>query len=265
MVPALLALYSFVTFDSTPERTIHAFAHAWNTNDWVRVLKIFDGVEVESKAKRMVEDQRKDPTSPTLSFTIRKVTIHGTKATALVVENLSLGKDGSAKVADEVHFVKKGTNWTIVDGKNAKSFITLLGKGAREPEVKPEQQHTRSKKTIIKVRMNGAYVALILFARNHGEKLTISQAELRTELAPFMKNVKLFEDADGNPLDLQINPNVLGMDFDSLRDHDDCVLLTIGPKDKLVYFDGETPVLFTGGHCNYLSPDQVKKLRWNPK
>jgi len=103
-----------------------------------------------------------------------------------------------------------------------------------------------------------------MYTSDHDGKFTFSSTTLKAKLFPYVKTNEVFKGPDGKPLALVFNANLAGKRQSDLSRPAETVLLTLGPKDKLVFTDNVTPIAFADGHVKYLTRPQLSILRWIP-
>lgn len=264
MVTALACLAYLVYHDATPEATVNGMIDALNARDWKGVFSRFEGANVDQVAPAIQKMLPPGAQMPKLTIKITSLTITGDTATGPVSLGFQMGTQAPTTQEDEVHLHRTNGDWKIVDGKSLQSIFTQFGKIARDPSLMTKARDG-AKRTVILSHMKQLALAMIMYTTDYDDKVSLTQASLKAKLLPYLKIDKVWLDADGKPLDVRINPALVGKKLTAVSKPDLCVMLSIGPKAKLQYFDDKTPIAFVDGHVKYLTKDAIAGIKWDLK
>ena len=263
MVSVLVGIVCLLARDKTPDATVQGVVDSLNKRDFKAVFSRFDGAKVDDAAAvmaKLVSSQRGFP-----KFLIKLETFTETGDTA--TGKVSVGyqapnsTEESPYTPDEVHLKRTAGDWKIVDGNGKGSFFTQLGMISKDPSVLSKAQGD-AKVTVVLSDMKQIALAVIMFTSDFDDKVAFDQSNMKAKLAPYLKNDKIWNDADGKPMDVRINPALVGKKMTSVSQPANCVLLSIGPKDKLVYVGGKTPIAFLDGHVKYYTKETISTVKW---
>ena len=262
MLTTLIGIALFIRRDATPQATVQGALDAFNKRDWVGFFSRFDSAKPTEAAKVLTEALKSSPTVPTLNYKFGTLTMTGDNATVPVTFDIQVPNVKEFQHAEDSAILKKsGDDWKIVSGSSASMLFSQFSTIAQDPS-KMMPARAAAKSTVLLSNIKQLALAVIMHATDHEDKYALTQAGLRKALLVYTKSDKLWSDADGKPLDIQINPNILGKKDSSFSAPTTTVMLSIGSKGKLVYKDGKTPVAFLDGHVKYIVPAGEKLLTW---
>jgi hypothetical protein len=262
MVTALACLACLLTPDATPESTVKGVVDALNNHDWKGVFSRFEGAKLDLVVPQFTKLAGMNARIPKFFIKMTTLTTNGDMATGPVSVGTQEGTQTTPNyVDDEVHLHRVNGDWKISDGKTAQSMFTALGEISRNPE-KLGMARDNARRTVILSDMKQIGLAVLMFANDFDDKLSFTQSTMKAKLQPYLKNDKLWVGPDGKPLDVRINPAWVGKSMTAVSQPANCVMLSIGPKDKLQYFDGQTPIVFMDGHAKFLTSAAAKNIMW---
>jgi hypothetical protein len=108
-------------------------------------------------------------------------------------------------------------------------------------------------------------LSVIMFINDHDDIYALDQATLKAKTAKFMRGMDVWVDADGKPLDVRINPAILGKSMTVVANPASTVMLSLGPKDNLQFMGESTAVVFCDGHAKFVGRTGVASLGWKLK
>jgi len=197
-------------------------------------------------------------------MTMEIVEMHAADDTATANVRFNLQERPSLpghEVTDEIRLTRTAGDWKIVGGNGAVSSFTQFVMAGQHPE-QITMARGAAKRTQILSNMKQIAVGMLIFANDYDDKLAFNQETMHQKLKPYLRTDALWKGPDGEDLDVRINPSVVGKVTSKIESPAECVMLTLGPKDKLVFMDGRTPVAFVDGHVKYFNRDQVSLLHW---
>ena len=262
MLLSLIGLVLCAKFDDSPQATVQGALNAFNKRDWVGFFSRFESAKPTEAAKFISEAFKSSLNIPTLNYKIGAFKISGNNATAPVTFIVQVPDAKDSLHAEDTAILKKtGNDWKIVSGGQQSMLFSQFAAIAKDPsKMKPAK--VDAKEIFLLSNMKQLALAVIMHTQDHDETYAFTQAGLKKALNYYTKNYRTWMDADGKNLDIQINPNILGKKDSAFSSPSTTVMLTIGPKGKLVYKDGKTPVAFLDGHVKYIVPAGEKLLVW---
>lgn len=263
MVTVLACMACLLTRDSTPESTVQGMFDALNKHDWKGVFSRIEGAKVD----QVVPEFEKLASVPTSipKFVLKMTTLTATgdsaSGTVSIGTEMGVGANSPTFQEDEVHLHRTNGDWKIVDGKGKNSLFSQLGQIARDPS-KMQQSRDAAQRTVILSNLKQIALGIMMYLNDHDDRFSIKQATLKASLNPYIKSDKVWVGPDGKPLDVRLNPALVGKAMSSVPEPANCVLLTIGPKENLRYFQDRTVVAYVDGHVKLVSRGAVASLKW---
>jgi hypothetical protein len=257
----LLACYAIlVVKDVTPEATVRAAIDALGRQSWKELFSRVDGAKVAEASAAIEKLSPKPDKTPTLEIKDLKLTITGDTATgSLSIVFPSASGQTMAPQSSEVTLKNIGGDWKIEGGKG---FFDEIVKFGKDPIVVQAQAHAAAEKTIILSNVRQIALGVLMFSGDNDDKIKLTQANIKAKLKPYLRNDALWIGPDKKPLDIRINPNLIGKSMTSVAAPAETVMLSWGPKSALVYSGGRTIIGFTDGHVKWVSKEAVAKLKW---
>lgn len=264
MVTALACLAYLVTRDSTPESTVQGMIDSLNKHDWKAVFTRFEGAKVDEVVASFDKLMSTQPSAmPKFSLKMTTLAITGDTASGSVSVGFQMGSTPNPTYQeDEVHLHRTSGDWKIVDGKSATGVFTELGKISRDPKMM-QQSRDVAQRTVILSNLKQISLGILMYCNDHDDKLSLDQSTLKVRIEPYLKNAKIWIGPDGKPLNVRMNPALVGKPMTSVAEPAITVLLSIGPKDNLQYFDERTPIAFVDGHVKYMTKAALATVKWN--
>ena len=264
MVSVFIGLVCLRYHDATPEATIQSVVDSLNRQDWKGVFSRFELAKVDEASAVATKLIKQDPNFPKFAVKLKAPVITGDDAKVPV----SIGMSGKAAgdnepFRDEVICLHQvAGDWKVVEGGSAVGFFSEFGRLARDPQVFARQSASASSRTVILSKMKQIALAVLMFANDHDDKYALNQASFKAKLNPYIRNDKIWLGPDGKMLDIRLNPFLVGKNSTSIAEPARCVLLTLGPKSKLVYDTDVTPIAFVDGHVKLLKKEAIPTLKW---
>ncbi|MFZ4507626.1 MAG: hypothetical protein ACOYON_08025 [Fimbriimonas sp.] len=251
----IAGLVVLATPDATPEATVRATLAAVSKADWQAAFSRVDNANVEAavKALRSMSGMSK------FDYEIVKLDL-------VTKDDESSGpiewKLSGQLQNDVVRLRRTNGDWKILGGNdNDQSFFTQFAKIGRDPSVL-KVARAAADKTVVLSNMKQLALGLAIFASDRNDKIAVTQATLKSSLLPIVKSDRLWIDSKNEPLDVRINPNLIGKKVTAFSNPESVVMLTIGPKDGLKFWDDATPVAFLDGHVKFIKRSATAQLRW---
>ncbi|MDR3692622.1 MAG: hypothetical protein P4L46_24795 [Fimbriimonas sp.] len=262
MVTAFVCLACLVTRDATPESTVQGVFDSLNKHDWKAVFTRFEGAKVDVVVPIFEKLAADNAAMPKFILKMTTLTTTGDNASGPVSVGFQMGTSRSPNfLEDEVHLHRTAGDWKIVDGKGTQSIFTQLGQVARDPK-KMNQTRSSAQKTVILSNMKQIALGVLMYANDNNDKIALDQSNLKARIAPYLRNANLWKGPDGKLLDVRLNPSLFGKSMTAVAEPAQCVMLSIGPKDKLQYFEGQTIIAFVDGHVKLLKKEGLSILKW---
>jgi prepilin-type processing-associated H-X9-DG protein len=262
MLTSLIGFVLFAKFDATPQATVQGALDSFNKRDWTGFFSRFEGAKVEEAAKVLNELLKASPAVPNLDYKLGTFTITGDSASGSVTFDIQISNmKGSQHAEDQAILKKTGDDWKIVSGGSRSMLFGQFAAMAKDPS-KMQTSRAEAKNSVLLSNMKQLALSVILFITDHDEKFGLTQAKLKDSLYPYSKSNNIWLDADKKPMDVRINPNILGKPMSSFTNPATTVMLSIGPKEKLVFVEGRTPIAYLDGHVKYVTPEGAKTLNW---
>ncbi len=251
--------------DATPEATVRGAMDALNHQLWKELFSRIDGAKITEATDALARLNQKKSDAPSVEVKDVKLTTTGDTATGTVSFVFPMRPDqpGTGQTAPvltgEVTLKNVGGDWKISGGKG---IFDELVKFAKDPSVVQAQAHKAAERTVILSNFKQIALGVLLYTNDHQDKVAMTQATLKAKLQPYLKNEKVWLGPDNKPLDIRINPNLVGKSMTSVAEPAATVMLSLGPKSNLVYFEDRTFIAYVDGHVKTLTKAGISALKW---
>ncbi len=262
MVATLACLVCLFGREASPESTVTGFFADLNHHNWKGVFSRYEGAKVDKAVELITKLATPSNAMPKFTFKLGVMTVSGESASGPVKVGMQMHSSQPMYTDDVVRLHRIGGDWKIIEGNSTQSIFTQLSQVARDPSEMLKSSHVAADRTIILSNLKQISLGIIMFTTDNNEKLSFGQAAMKGKLFPYIKNNKVWLKADGKPLDVQLNPNLVGKDLTKIDEPTKCVLLSIGTKSKLEYFGDRTPIAFVDGHVKYMTKAMIATLKW---
>jgi len=256
----LIALGAILGHDATPELTVTECIKAFNRRDWRGFFSRFDHAKVDEASR--VYSKVDDLNLPHLFIEVSSASAKNDSATVkLVLSSLQRGST-IPQGSDEVHLRRTGGDWKIVGGGGPSSPFTGFAMESQHPKVWVQARSAVLKGTRILADMRQFAIGVMMHANDNNGKIGFNQGTMKTTLDAYLKGANVWIGPDGEALDFRVNPNLVGKSLSGVAEPAKCVMVTLGPKEKLRYIGETTPIAFVDGHVMGVKRQQVARLRW---
>lgn len=264
MVSVIVGLLCLSYRDATPEATVKGVIDSLNSSDWKGIFSRFEGAKVEDAVAVISKLVKQDPNFPKFEIKVKAPTITGSDAKVPVGVSISARPSGQPEPFKEevVNLHQVGGDWKIVVGHGINGFFSELGQIAIDPNHVNQTSAAAQSRTMVLSKMKQVALAVLMYTTDHEDKYSLDQATLKAKLNPYIKNDKIWVGPDGKPLDFRFNPSLTGKRMVSVQAPAECVLLTLGPKSKLVFDNDVTPIAFVDGHVKTFRKEMISTLKW---
>lgn len=255
-----------IRHDTTPEATVQEMVNAFNNQDWNGVFSRVEGValgqvmSVIDHHRALMGDLHR---AVHYTLTVKTVETKGDQATIHVqLEASGLGGLADPNRSDDVHLVRLGGDWLVIDGNGPDSLFTGIGQLGRNPDQVSARMQDASARSILISHFKLICLAIIMYTGDHDDRYTLDQATMKARLKPYIKKPDVWNGPDGKPMDLRFNGLLTGRSEASIEQPANTVLISLGPAGNLHYQNNVTPIGFTDGHVKYGSRGLISSLRW---
>ena len=131
----------------------------------------------------------------------------------------------------------------------------------------PEQMQTQYHLSKSESQLKQLGLGLMQLIQDYDQKIQVDPPQLKRDIFPYVKSETLFTAPGDSPgtISYQINPNIVGLNINSIKEAHSLVGLYLGKDQKLDFrYGGLSPVCFMDGHVKAISPEEAKSLRWKP-
>lgn len=253
------ALFLMVVQASTPELAVSKFVDAINAGRFDLAMTMVVGGKSSNtsmlKAAALKIEKLKCST---------KVT--GTSATASVSYVYRAGTGGKATAAEQLKLVKTNNKWLISPEKSFRrgndhllgDVATLLSSRGFEASKQAALQ------TVLLSNLKQVSVGIQMYLADNDDILSLTDANLKAKLQPYVKNNKLFESPllKGKSLIFTLNPKLVGKPVAKIADPAKTVMIVVGERGKPTPVEGVAYVGFADGHCAKVPYAKVKDLKF---
>jgi prepilin-type processing-associated H-X9-DG protein len=251
----------------TPEATVRAFLSAIEKSDLKAASVFVHGSKYDARYAPVAATLRRQAMKFEISGFIGKE-IEGAFAATF---KLTIDQEGRKQElpAQTLKLRKAGGMWKILSGPwpaepsvstQIESLATLLA----HPEAMSPSQPAPSRPACV-TQLKKIGVAIMLLAKENGDKILVSNATLKTKLVPYLKDASLFRCSAAEGSAYTFNDNLKGASLGKLTAPARTVLVYEGTTGKLAYrHDGRSVLLFADGHVRQVTPEEAKKLVWKP-
>lgn len=249
--------------DSTPEATVKSLFAAMNAGDWKGVFRRIDGAKVDQAVAMFNKLRGQNVLFPKLTPNLSPTQMTGDTATIQLT--IDLGTSGTpgkmTREKDVVTLRQKDGDWLVVTGSLKEGFFDQIIMVSKDPKLM-ERARTSAHRTTVLSNMKQLALGCIMYAADNKDKFNIGQATLKSAISQYIRNEKVWLGPDGKPLDIRLNPQIIGKSTAEIKDPTQCVLLSIGPKGHLVFADDKTVIAFCDGHVKVVGRDAAATLSW---
>ena len=253
------ALFLMVVQASTPELSVSKFVDAINAGRFDLAMTMVAGGKPSNtsmlKAAGLKIEKFKCITK-----------VSGTSAIASVTYEYRAGNGGAATAAEKLKLVKTNNKWLISPEKSFRrgndhllgDVATLLSSGGFEA-AKQAALHT-----VLLSNLKQVSVGIQMYLADNDDILSLTDANLKAKLMPYLKNNKLFESPllKGKSLVFTLNPNLVGKPVAKIANPAKTVMIVVGERGKPTPIEGEAYVGFADGHCAKMPWAKVKSLKY---
>jgi len=256
-----------LTPGETPEATLRSVLDGINNRRSKSVVEAFE-VSAPQALENLTKLLNSQQPRPQSSYFLGSVSVdaNGDRATARVQVTIK-GPSQFTLPEETVKLIKLGGDWKIANREATQpakqGFYSSIAYLVRNPTSIADAKRSASK-TVVLSNLKQISTAVLMYTADQDGKYSLTSATLKTKLFPYLKTNEVFKGTDGKPLPIVFNANLTGKSDASLSRPAETVLLTLGPKDKLVFTDNVTPIAFADGHVKYLTRPQLSILRWIP-
>ena len=196
------------------------------------------------------------------SFVITKIALKTEGATSVGPVELRTGPGPSSPVmAENVTLTLVNGDWLLKNGDNPQGLFSQIAKMGRNPELLAGAKKNAIKTSMLS-NMKQIGTCAIMYANDHDDKIKFTQATLKKELLVYSRTKEIFLDEVKQPLDVRVNPALIGKAMSTFDRPAQLVFLTVGPKGALRFWEELTPVVFLDGHAKLIKRADVAKLVW---
>jgi prepilin-type processing-associated H-X9-DG protein len=287
LTSCLLAAAAPIRHEDSPAATVTAMIDAINARDWKATFSRIEGADVprvEEAIRSLGRPQGIPPvrsaianadgrivyrastglfSMPRISASAVGVDLTGDQATVHL--SLSYAQPHtllpSMPTKDDVHLVRLGGDWKVVDGNGELSIFTQLGQLGRNPEL-VAKYHLASQRTQVLSDLKQISLAVLMYINDHDDRFMLDQSNLKARLHPYLKNEAVWFGPDGKPLDVRFNSNLKSRSADSIEQPAVTVLLHVGPRGNLRFFGNGTPIAFADGHVKFMTGEGLSQMTW---
>lgn len=252
---------------ATPEETLRSVLDGVNHR---RAKAVVEAFEVSAPAAhenltKLFNFQQRGPQS---AYSLGSVSVdaNGNRATARVKIAIK-GPSQFTLPEETVKLIKVGGDWKIANQDITKpvnqGFYSSIAYLVRNP-TSVSQAKQAAAKTVILSNLKQISTAILMYTMDQDGKFSLTTANLKSKLLPYLKTDAVFKSAEGKPLPVVFNANLTGKKDTDLSRPAETVLVTLGSRGNLVFTENVTPIAFADGHVKYLTRAQLSILRWIP-
>jgi len=249
--------------DATPAATVRAVVDALSRQDAQAVFSRFDQAKLKLASKKLAAIFGGQSAADKMSVTELTTEIVGSEA-HVKVTIVADGARGHEVVAkhEPVDLRRIAGDWKIVfNPKNRNTMFGFLATLASSPSANLPYDGDHSV-PLVYSHMKQIGLAILMYSGDHNDRFPPSAKNLRHDLERYTRHSDVWQDPYGKPLDVRINPYLLGKRFETISRPAECVMLTLGPKGALRFDKDRTPVVFVDGHAKHIDRDKIGTLKW---
>ena len=249
--------------DATPEGTVQAMFVAWNKRDWRGVFSRIESAKLDAAVATLNRIEATTGRMPQMVAHLSSFTINGNDAAGHVkIDSLPSGPNHvTVKTEDDVTLRQTNGDWKIVSGRLENSFFNQLTQVARDPK-RMAQAQASSVRSVVLSNLKQIALAVLIYTNDHDDRILFNQSTLKSTLKKYIAKQDVWFGPDGKPLDVRINPALVGKSIAQVARPAYCVLLSLGPKGNLQFTNDRTLIAFVDGHVKPVSRAGVANLLW---